>query len=88
MTEPLKIHSRKLTVTDVSLLVLTYSAVIFNDGASDVYILDEEREISANDAPLKAGEHLPVSMDKPGESYHWLRVSTGGSACVRIFSLR
>ena len=87
MTEPLKIHSRKLTVIDVSLLVLTYSAVIFNDGASDVYILDEEREISANDAPLKAGEHLPVSMDKPGESYHWLKVSTGGSACVRIFLL-
>ena len=86
MTEPLKIHSRKLTVTDVSLLVLTYSAVIFNDGASDVYILDEEREISANDAPLKAGEHLSVSMDKLGESYHWLKVS-GGSACVRIFSL-
>ena len=87
MTEPLKIHSRKLTVIDVSLLVLTYSAVIFNDGASDVYILDEEREISANDAPLKAGERLLVSMDKPGESYYWLKVS-GGSACVRIFSLR
>ena len=87
MTEPLKIHSRKLTVTDVSPFILTHSAVIFNDGVSDVYILDEEKEISANDAPLKAGEHLLVSMDKPGESYHWLRVSTGGSACVRIFLL-
>ena len=88
MTEPLKIHSRKLTVTDVSPFILTHSAVIFNDGASDVYILDEEKEISANDAPLKAGEHLSVSMDKPGESYHWLKVSTGDSACVRIFLLR
>ena len=86
--EPLKIHSRKLTVTNVSPFILTHSAVIFNDGASDVYILDEERGRSVNDAPLKAGEHLSVSMDKPGESYHWLKVSTGGSACVRIFSLR
>lgn len=76
----------KYTVnTTGTMIFLTRSQSIVNDGSADVYLLpDNIPNIKSDDAPLKAGETFNITFKQEGDQKYWLKCLTG-TATVRIF---
>ena len=68
-------------------IVILFAATIYNDGDADIYLLDSDRNISPQDAPLKSGENLAVDFKKRGQYTYWIKTITG-TATGRIKALR
>lgn len=82
------IYSQPLTVMTIpQKVVFMYSATIYNDGADDLYILEENRSPASWDTPIKATESLVLDFKKRGQFTKWL-VTLSGTATVRILALR
>ena len=64
--------------------MLRNSVTLYNDGPADIYILDEPREVAANDAPMKINESVVIDFDEVLDHYHWIR-TVAGVAAVRVF---
>jgi len=82
-----RIFSIGLTATTkAQKIVLTFSATVYNDGASAIYIMETDRTISSSDQPLKSGESVNIDHKERGQYTHWI-ATLSGTAIVRIFAL-
>lgn len=70
------------------IVVLPFSATIYNDGPADIYITDENRVINPLlDAPLKSGESISFEFRQQGD--HPKHIQTiAGAATGRVHCLR
>jgi hypothetical protein len=83
------------TITGVR-VVLIFGATIYNDGHDegdgtytdrDIYILDSDRNIGAQDVPLKKGESVAVDFRYRGQYPHWIK-TLASTASVRVQAYR
>lgn len=83
-----KVYSIPVAATTAGvMIVILFGATIYNDGTADVYILDSDRNIGAQDVPLKSGENLAVDFRTRGQYTHWVK-TLAGTATVRIHAYK
>lgn len=66
---------------------LVYSATLVNDGPGNVYLLQDNRAIMSDDAPLKPGERFEIDLKEQQEQngiLYWL-VTDSGTTILRVF---
>jgi choline kinase len=67
--------------------IILYQATIYNDGASDVYVLrDNNRTLDTTDVPIKSGGSLTIDLKKQTNKTFWIKTKAA-TAAVRIYML-
>lgn len=83
-----KVYSIPVSASTIGTeIVILFGATLYNDGSADVYILDSDRNIGADDVALKSGENLAVDFRSRGQYSHWIKTLTG-TATVRIHAYK